>query len=79
MTGIDANCRDFAVCTSKNSLNLKISKVRTIFFRELAVFCKKLCQISYDNFDPKFIIDVFKKYKKGEDYFSKHLDIERNE
>ena len=79
VTGIDANCRDFTVCTSKNSLNLNISKVRTIFFRELVVFCKKLSQVSCDNFGPKFITDVFKKYKKGEDYFSKHLDIERNE
>ena len=67
MTGIDANCRDFTVCTPKKCLNLKISKVRATFFGELVVFCKKLSEVSCDNFDPKFIIDVFKKYKKGED------------
>ena len=67
------------MCTSKNCLNLKISKVRTIVLRELVVFWKKLSEVSCDNFDPKFIIDIFKKCKKGEDYFSKHLDFEGNE
>ena len=67
MTGIDASCRDFTVCTSKKCLNLKISKVRATFFGELVVFWKTLFEVSCDNLDPKFIIDVFKKYKKGED------------
>ena len=58
---------------------MKISKVRAIFFRELVAFCKKLCEVSCDNFDPNFIIDVFKKYKKGENYFSEYLGLERNE
>ena len=65
VTGIDAKCRDFTVCTSKNCLNLKISKVRATFFRELVAFCKKLPEVSCDNFDPNFIIDVFKKYIKS--------------
>ena len=79
VTSIDANCREFAVCTSKNCLNLKISKVRAIFFRGLVVFCKKLSEVSCDNFDPNFIIDVFKKYKKVENYFSEYLGLERND
>ena len=79
MSGIDLSCRDFTACTSTNCSSLKKSKVKAIFFRELVLFCKKLSEFCCDNVDSCFIIDVFKRSKKGEDYFSAYLDVERNE
>ena len=79
VSGIGVNCRNVTVSSSTSCSSLKIIKARVIFFRELVVFCKKLSEISCDNFDPSFTIDDFKKYKNGEDYFSKYLDIKRNE
>ena len=66
MSGIDVNRRDFTACTSANCSDLKKSKVKAIFFRDCC-----------NNVDTYFIIDVFKRYKRGEDYFSAYLDIGR--
>ena len=77
MSGVDLNCRDFVICTSTNYSSLKKSKVKAIFFRELVLFCKKLSEFCCDNVDSYFIIDVFKRCKRGEDYFSAYLDIDR--
>ena len=40
-SGIMANCIDFTTCTPQNCLNLKINRVKAIFFRELVVFFAK--------------------------------------
>ena len=77
--GVDLDCRKYTVCSSKNCSNLKIRRVREVFCRELVVFCKTLSKVSCSTFDAYFIIDVFKGYKRGEDYFSPYLVIERNE
>ena len=79
MSGIDLNCGEFTVYTSTNCSNLKKSNVKAIFFRELVLFCKKLSEFCCDYVDSYFIIDVFQRYKRGEDYFSAYLNIERNE
>ena len=57
MSGNDLNCRDFTVCTSKHYSNLKKSKVKVIFFRELVEFCKNLSVFCCDNVDSYFIIE----------------------
>ena len=79
MSGIDLDCTDFTVCTFTNCSSLKKRKVKAIFFRELVLFCKTLSKFCCNNVDSCFIIDVFKRYKRGEDYFSAYLDIERSE
>ena len=76
---IDLNCGEFTVCTSTNCSNLRKSNVKAIFFRELVLFCEKLSEFCCDYVDSYFIIDVFQRYKRGEDYFSAYLNIERNE
>ena len=40
VSGIDANCRGFTVCSSTNCSNLKINKVKAIFFREFVFSAK---------------------------------------
>ena len=77
MSGIDMSCRDFTVCTSTNCSSLKKSKIKAMFLRELVDFCKILSEFCCNNVDPYFIIDVFKRYKRGEDYFSTYLGINR--
>ena len=77
MSGIDSNCWDFTVRTSKSCSHLKKSKIKAIFFRELVEFCENLSEFCCDNVDLCFIIDVFKKYEKGVDFFSTFLEIER--
>ena len=39
-------------------------------------FCKNLSEFCCSNVHPYFIIDVFKRCKRGKDYFSTCLDIE---
>ena len=70
-------CRDFTVCTSTYCSSLKKSKIKAIFFRELVGFCKILSDFHCDIVDPYFIIDVFKIYERGEDFFSTYLGIDR--
>ena len=75
MSGIDLNCRDFACCTTENCSGLGKDRVKSIFFREVVDFCIKLSEFCRKNINSDFIIDVFKIYKRGEDYFSGYLDI----
>ena len=42
-------------------------------------FCIKLSEFCRKNINSDFIIDVFKIYKRGEDYFSGYLDIENEQ
>ena len=72
MSVIDMNsCTYFTVWTYENCLGLKKkNKVEEIFFRELVEFCKKLSEFYCENVDSYFITDVFKRYRKGVDFFS---------
>ena len=72
-------CTNYTGCTYKNCLRLRKNKIEEIFFRELVESHKKLSEFCCDNVDPCFVIDVFKRYRKGVDFFSEYLDIERNE
>ena len=62
-SGVNLDCRKHTICTSRNCWNLKICKVRAIFYRELVALCKYLCKATCSTFVPYFIIDVFKGYK----------------
>ena len=79
MSGLDGNCRDFTVCTPKNCLGLGKIKVKAILFRELVEFWEKLSEFCCENVNSDFITDVFKKYKRSEDYFSCYLDTENEQ
>lgn len=79
VSGIDLDCRKYTVCTSKNCSNSKIRKVKVVFHRELVVFYKNLSNALCSTFDPYFIIDIFKGHKRGKNYFSPYLVIERKE
>lgn len=63
-SGVNLDCRKHTICTSKNCSNLKIYKAIAMFYRELVVLCKYLCKATCSTFDPYFIIDVFKEYKR---------------
>ena len=76
MSGIDMNCRDFTARTTENCSGLGKIKVKAIFFREMFDFSIKLSEFCFKNVNSEFIIDVPKRYKKGEYYFSSYLDIE---
>lgn len=52
-------------------------RVRIIYYTELVFFYKKLSEVSCSDVNSAFVIDVFKGYKKGVDYFSSYLEIER--
>ena len=39
LTGIEVNCRKYTYSTSSNSFNLKITKIKVLFFRELVNLC----------------------------------------
>ena len=52
-------------------------RVMVIYYTELVFFYKKLPEVSCSNVNSVFVIDVFKGYKKGVDYFSSYLEIER--
>ena len=52
-------------------------RVRVIYYTELVFFYKKLSEVSCSNVNSVFVIDVFKGYKKGVDYFTSYLEIER--
>ena len=58
---------------------MKINKIKAIFFREIVCFCKRLAEFSSLSVNPQFINDVFITYKRGEDFFTKYLEIEKYE
>ena len=79
LSGIMLDCRKFTVCSIENCANLKKEKVRVIFYREIAHFCKTLAEVSCQNVDPLFIIDAFNNYKRGIVLFSCYLEINKDE
>ena len=42
LSGVTGDCRRYTACTSKNCSNMKINKIKAIFFREIVCFCKRL-------------------------------------
>ena len=77
LSGVTGDCRKYTACTSKNCPSIKINKIKAIFFREIVYFCKRLAEFSSLSVNSQFIIDVFNTYKRGEDFFTKYLEIER--
>ena len=64
LTGIEVNFRNYTYCTSSNCFNLKITKIKVLFFRELVNLCKQLAEFSRLNVNPYFIIDAYKTRKR---------------
>ena len=76
--GIEVDCRKYTYCGRGNFYNMKITKVRAVFFfKELVFQCKKLVKCSCLHVNSYFIIDAYKTYIKGRDYFSDYLEIQR--
>ena len=40
LSGVTDDCRRYTACTSKNYSNMKINKIKAIFFREIVFFAK---------------------------------------
>ena len=79
LSRVIGDCRRYTACTSKNCSNMKISKIEAVFFGEIVCFCKRLAKFSSLSVNPQFIIDVFITYKRGGDFFTKFLEIEKYE
>ena len=77
LAGINADCRKYTVCTSSNCLNLKINKVKAVFFGELVNLCVKLHKFSCLSVNPYFVIDVFGTDKRGQYFFGQYLEIKK--
>ena len=75
LTGINAYCRKYAVCTSSNCFYMKINKVKAVFFRELVNLCKKLLVWVLILI---LLLMRLKYMKKVKIFFSPHLEIEIN-
>ena len=73
--GIEVDCRKNTYCGRDNCYNMKITKVRTVFFKEVVFPRKKIVKCSCLHVNSYFIIDTYKTYKKGRDYFSDYLEI----
>lgn len=66
--------RKYIVCTSSNCPNLKISKVKAVFFSELVNLCRELQTFSCLSINPYFIIDVFGTVK-SQYFFGQYLEM----
>lgn len=73
--GINVDFRKYIVCTSSNCLNLKINKVKAVFFSELVNLCRQLLTFSCLSVNPYFIIDVFGTEKRGQSFFGQYLEM----
>ena len=62
---IEVDCRKYTYCGRNNCSNMKIVKVRDVFFNELVFLCKKIVKCSCLHVNPYFIIDAYKTHKKG--------------
>lgn len=65
--------RKYIVCTSSNCPNLKISKVKAVFFSELVNLCRELQNV-HVHVNPYFIIDVFGTVK-SQYFFGQYLEM----
>ena len=77
LSGVTGDCRKYTACTSKNCPNMKLNKIKAIFFGEIVCFCETLAEFLSLSVNSQFIIDVFNTCKRGEDFFTKYLEIER--
>ena len=66
--------RKYIVCTSSNCPNLKISKVKAVFFSELVNLCRELQTFSCLSINHYFIIDVFGTVK-SQYFFGQYLEM----
>ena len=73
----ETDCRKFTVCNEKNCSGIRKVRIKTIFYKELVSFCKRLWELSCSNIDPFFVTYAFTNYKRGEDFFSPYSEIER--
>ena len=74
-SGVKLDCRKFTVCTEKNCTNITKDRVTAIYYREIVTFCIRTAEVSCQNVNSLFIIDAFKNYKSGVDFFSCYLVI----
>ena len=58
---------------------MKINEIKAIFFREIVCFCRRLAEFSSLSVNSQFINDVVTIQKRGEDFFTKYLEIEKCE
>ena len=72
-------CRNSITRTPVTYFNMKISKVKTILFKQAIKLSKQLAEFSCMSVDSYFILDVFNTYKRGEDFRNQCLSIEREE
>ena len=61
-------CRHFTACNSKNYRNLILNKIKTIFHKEIAVFCKRIDVISCNLFNPYAVTETFENYQRSVDF-----------
>ena len=73
----ETDCRNFTVCNEKNCSGMTKVRIKTIFYKVLVSFCKRLCELFCSDIDPFFITYGFENYKRGVDFFSPYLEIER--
>ena len=79
LSGATGDCRRYTACASKNCSNMKLNKIKAIFFREILCFCKRLAAISSLSVNLQFINYVFITYKRDEDFFTEFIEIEKYE
>lgn len=77
LTGISAEGRKHTVCTSSICFSQRKNKVKAVLLKELVDIWKNLTEFSCFNVNPDFIVEAFETYKRGLDYFSQYLEIER--
>ena len=73
----ETDCRKFTVCNEKNCSGMRKVRIKIIFYKELVSSCKRLCQLSCYTIEPFLVTYAFKNYKRGVDFFSPYLEIER--
>ena len=58
VSGVTGDCRRNTACTSKNCSNMKINKIKAIFFKEIVCFCRRLAEFSSLSVNSQFINDA---------------------
>ena len=79
VSGTESNCREFAVCTPKSCSDMKVNKMKVVFFGELVILRIVLAKISCLDVKVDFVNYIFNNYKKGTYCFNNYLGIEKYE
>ena len=74
---LNSDCRKFTACNEQNCSRLKINTIKAFFLQRAGFFCRRLCKLSCSSFNAPFVIYAFQNYKRGVDFFSSYLEIER--